>query len=171
MSASGDPSAECRSCMRYFFSARQAATNDNTIRICRSSKFALDLNTRSRNLSEVNKIDALTGYCTCAAWEKIVHAASAHSGTALAALRHWIGSTAPSDWRHCAIGLTALRHRIGGTAPSDWRHCAIGLAALRHWIGGTAPLDWRHRQRCCSTAAFLWRLPLTAAAPPCNKIK
>jgi len=36
-------------------------------RDCRSSKFALDLNTESENLTEVNKIATQIGHCTCAA--------------------------------------------------------------------------------------------------------
>jgi len=52
------------------------------IRIDRSTKFGLDLNTKSGNLSEVNKIDALIGLCACDAWKK-VHAASAYCATGL----------------------------------------------------------------------------------------
>jgi len=35
---------------------------------CRSTKFTLDLITGSANLTEVNKIAALIGHRTCAAW-------------------------------------------------------------------------------------------------------
>jgi len=51
------------------------------IQICRSTKFALDLNTGSGNLSQVKKITALIGHCACVAWKK-VHAALANSSTA-----------------------------------------------------------------------------------------
>ena len=53
--------------MRYFFSVGYAATNDNTD--WQSVKFALDLNTGSGNLTEVNKIAALIGHYPCAAWQ------------------------------------------------------------------------------------------------------
>jgi len=45
------------------------------IRDCCSTKFALDLNTKSGNLSEVNKIAALIGPCTLPLG-KIMQAAS-----------------------------------------------------------------------------------------------
>jgi len=58
------------------------------IGVCRSTKFALDINTGSGNLSGVNKLAALIGHCTCAAWKN-----SACS----------VGSQP-----HCAIGLAEV---------------------------------------------------------------
>jgi len=66
-SASSDPAAESRTCMRYFFSIGFAF-----------AEFALDLNTGSGNLSEVNKIPALI--TAPVRLGKLVHAVSNHSG-------------------------------------------------------------------------------------------
>jgi len=46
--------------------------------------FTLDPNSRSANLSEVNKIEALIGHCTCAAWK---------NSWLTAALCRWIGGS------------------------------------------------------------------------------
>jgi len=80
-SASGDPAAEHQSCIHCFFSVGQLTTNDNADL---NLSLDLDLNTGSRNLFKVNKIDdALIDHCACAAWKTIVYAASAHSRTML----------------------------------------------------------------------------------------
>jgi len=65
-SASGDPAAECWSCMRYFFSVSKLQPMTMQIQNCCSTKFALDLNSGSGNLTEVNKIAALIDHCACA---------------------------------------------------------------------------------------------------------
>jgi len=60
-------------------------------------KFALDLNTGSANLSDVNKIDVLVGLCTCTTWKN-----SAGS----------IGSQ-----RHCAAGLAEVDAHLNPLLP------------------------------------------------------
>ena len=68
------------------------------IRICGSTKFALDLNTGNGNLSEVNKINALIGHRACATWKT-----SACS----------VGS----QW-HCTAGLAEVDAHLSGTDSS-----------------------------------------------------
>ena len=65
------------------------------IRVHHSMKFALDLNTGSRNLSRVNSIDTLIGRCACAAWSNSAYSAG-------------------SQW-HCAAGLTEVDTHLSGT--------------------------------------------------------
>jgi len=65
--ASGDPTAERRSCTCYSISVGQPMTTP--VRIYCSTKFPLDLNTRSGNLFEINKTDAPIGHCASAAWK------------------------------------------------------------------------------------------------------
>ena len=65
------------------------------IRICRSTKLALDLNIEGGNLSKENKIDALIGHCTCAAWKNSAHNISSqrHCTAGLAEVDSYLSST------------------------------------------------------------------------------
>ena len=71
------------------------------IRNCRSTKFALDLNTGSRNLTGVNKIAALIGHCAVAAWKN----SACNVGTQ----------------RHCAAGLAEVNAHLRDTDSSAVR--------------------------------------------------
>jgi len=55
------------SCAISFISSGKQQLMTTQIRNCHSTKFALALNTVSRNLTKVNKIAALIGHCACAA--------------------------------------------------------------------------------------------------------
>jgi len=98
-SASGDPPADCWSCVLYFLQCQVSGHHDNAdsnLPLCQVRPWPKHL---KRNLSEVNKIAVLIGHCTCATG-KIVHAASAHSGTVpLRADTSAHSDTVPLDWR------------------------------------------------------------------------
>ena len=79
------------------------------IRNCRSTEFALDLNTGSGNLTEVNEIVAVISHCACAPWKN-----SACS----------IGS-----WWHYAAGLEKVNTHLRGT-DSDAAHVNTPSAPL-----------------------------------------
>jgi len=65
------------------------------IRIFRFTMFALDPSTGSENLSQVNKIDALIGHCTCAAWKN--------------------SACSISPQRPCGVGLADVDGHLSGT--------------------------------------------------------
>jgi len=94
VSAFDQPSADCRFCMVYSASDKWRPMTAQ-IRFCHSTKFALDLNTGSRNLAEVNKINTLIGHCTCTAWK--------------------ISACSVGTQQHCAIGLAEVGTHFSGT--------------------------------------------------------